>query len=54
MELEMMKKRREQEYLTGLVREKEAALGDYDRMINESEATLYKVNKFSLTFIICQ
>lgn len=43
MELEMMKMKREQEYLAGLVRDKQAALTEYDRMIKESETTLQKV-----------
>jgi len=35
-----MKMRREQEYLASLVRDKSAAITEYDRMIKEADTTL--------------
>jgi hypothetical protein len=43
IQLELMKMRKEKEYLEGLIREKTEAIRDYDRIIGESEKTLSKL-----------
>ena len=43
MQAEMLKMKKEKDYLEGLIKEKTQAEREYDRIIAESERTLMKV-----------
>lgn len=48
MQAEFLKMKREKEYLEGLIKEKQQAEKEYDRIIGESERTLMKVICYSM------